>query len=350
MLESLEMGDQDDGRLSRISLFNETASVKVEDELIINGSSTGISNLNSTKYEWAIPLYRKMLSNHWIPEKVSLQEDKVTIKELSEHEDAANRDTLSFLIFLDSFQGNNLPNIRRFITSPSVANLISIQEFQETVHQQSYQYGLNELYPHFTREKIYNRWRDNPILKKRIKFISSIGEAFEKNPNLENFKRVIIANYILEGVLFYSGFNFYDQLASRGKLVQFSKMIDYIRTDELTHMGIFINIFKEIFDKSDHDMVYDMFRQGAEQEIEWCHDTYGNRILGVSESSSEKFVHWLVNNRLNRIQLAPLFPDVTNPYAHLADNTNTGTKRENFFETTVTEYSKSESVSGWNDF
>lgn len=336
--------------LKRISLFDEHASLNPDDESLINGSSTGISNLNSTKYGWAKSLYREMVGNHWIPEKVNMQEDKVTINELSEDEDAAVKDTLSYLIFLDSYQGNNLPNIRQFITAPAVANLISIQEFQEIIHQQSYQYLLESLYPNMAREKIYNRWRDNPILKRRIQFIAKIGEEFIANPCLQSFKKIVVANYILESLFFYSGFNLFDQLASRGKMVQTSKMIDYIRTDEFTHMGIFINIIKEMFDPEDKDMIYSMFREAAEQEIEWCLHIYGNRILGISEKSSIQFVHWLVNDRLRRIRLDPLFADVSNPYSHLSDNTDRGTKRENFFETTVTEYSRSEAIPGWEDF
>lgn len=336
--------------LKRISLFDETASLDPKDESIINGSSTGISNLNNTRYSWTNRIYRKMLENFWIPEKVNMQEDKVTINELSDAEDAAVKDTLSYLIFLDSYQGNNLPNIRQFITAPSVANLISIQEFQEIIHQQSYQYVLDSLYPHFTREKIYNRWRDNPVLKKRIKFIASIGEEFLANPTEQNFKKVVCANYILESVFFYSGFNLFDQLASRTKLVQTSKMIDYIRTDEMTHMGIFIHIIKEMFTDEDFEMLREMMLEAAAQEIEWCHHIYGNRILGISEKSSVQFVQWLANDRMKRVGQSAIFPEVDNPYSHLADNTATGTKRENFFETTVTEYSRSEAVPGWDSF
>lgn len=336
-----------------IKLFDETASIDPNDEHIFNGATTGISNLNNTKYEWANPLYRTMVANHWIPEKVNMTEDRVTIKNLTEEEDMAVQDTLSFLIFLDSFQGNNLPNIRKYITSPVVSNLIAVQEFQEIIHQQSYQYMLDALYPYFKREEIYNRWRDNKILLKRNKFIAAIADDFINNPTIKNFKRIIIANYILEGVLFYSGFNLFDQLASRGKLVQASKMIDYIRTDEMTHMGIFINIIKEIFtwnNREDIEMANAMFHDAAMQEIEWCHSNYGNKILGISEASSEQFVHWLVNDRMERIRLTPIFPKTENPYKHL-NETGGADRRQNFFEAAaVTEYVTASSVGGWDNF
>ena len=47
---------------------------------------------------------------------------------------------LSFLVFLDSIQTANLPNIGAYITANEVNLCLSIQAFQECVHSQSYSY------------------------------------------------------------------------------------------------------------------------------------------------------------------------------------------------------------------
>ena len=112
-------------------LFNEDGDDSPEMQQLINGCPTGISNLDENRFKWSNNLYRIMTGNFWIPEKVSLADDKVTIKELTDDEDEATRDTLSFLIFLDSYQCNNLPNLHKYITAPNVANLITIQQYQE---------------------------------------------------------------------------------------------------------------------------------------------------------------------------------------------------------------------------
>lgn len=329
------------------SLFDETARDGKEFQKIFGGETTGISNLNDVKYDWVAPTYRLMVGNHWVPEKVDLSKDKVTIKNLTQEEDEAVQNTLSFLIFLDSFQTNNLPNIKDYITTPAVGNLIAIQLFQEVIHSQSYQVILDALYPFMTREAIYNKWRTNPVLKARNKFIAKIADDFKAAPTKQNLKRVLIANFILEGIYFYQGFNFFYQLASRQKLVQTAKMIKYIENDEVTHLGLFGNIIREEMDPTgaDEQLIREMVREAVEHEITWCKDVYGNKILGISEQSSEQFVKWLGNDRLARLHLDPEYPDVTNPYKHLD-----GAKRENFFETTVTEYSKSDTVGGWDEF
>lgn len=333
--------------LKRVKLFNEFGGDSFPDQALFGGNPTGISNLNNVRYNWVNPLYRTMLANFWLPQKVSLIEDRVSVKTLTDDEDDSVRDTLSFLIFLDNFQSNNLPNIGEYITCPGVKNLIAIQTFQEVIHSETYQYIMEALYPSIERDAIYNRWRDNPLLKERNKFVASIADEFNDSPTEENLHKVLIANLVLEGVYFYQGFNLFDQLAHRGKIVGTAKEIDYIRRDELTHVGLFTNIIKEV--KPSVEIVHSLFEEGANQEIGWCKGTYGNKILGISTTSSENYVKWLVNDRLERINYPKLYDAVENPYKHITEASKEGSKRENYFETSVTSYDMADSVDGWDD-
>lgn len=333
--------------LERVKLFNEAGGDSFEDQALFGGNPTGISNLNNVRYGWVNPLYRTMLGNFWIPQKISLVDDRVTLKTLDAAEDEALRDTLSFLIFLDNFQVSNLPNVADYVTCPAVKNLLTIQAFQEVIHSETYQYIMEALYPSQERDAIYNRWRDNEALKRRNKFISDIAEEFIEKRDERSLHKILIANLVLEGVYFYQGFNYFDQLAHRGKLVGTAKEIDYIRRDELTHVGLFVNMIKEV--KPDIKLVHEIFSEGVSQEIEWCKQTYGNKILGISETSSEKYVKWLANDRLARIGYPALYENVENPYKHITESSKEGGKRENYFETSVTSYDTADSVSGWDD-
>lgn len=333
-----------------VKLFNEKGGDTFEDQLIIGGNPTGIANLNNVRYSWVQPLYRKMVGQFWIPQKVSLVEDRVSFKELDKAEEKAVRLTLSFLIFLDSFQVANLPNVAEYITCPAIRNLLAVQQFQEVIHSETYQYIMEALYPSMERDEIYNLWRDVPILKKRIKFIADIAERFKADPTEDNFKEVVIANFILEGLYFYQGFDFFHNLAHRKKLVQTDKEITYIQTDENTHLAIFINILKELDVKSFSAKVYAMVEQAVQHEIEWCHYNYGDNILGISKKSSEARVKVLANKRLVNLGLQPLYPAVVDPYKHIEDAQSTGGARGNFFEAAaITEYDTADSVSGWED-
>lgn len=333
--------------LEKSKLFNVEGNDDKVNQKIFGGNPTGILNLNNVKYSWVPSFWKVMLNNHWIPEKVSLVSDKNTIKELTEYERQAVKSTLGFLIFLDSLQVNNLPNIADYITCSGCKTLMTLQAFQEAVHSQSYQYILESLFNEEERNEIYDLWRDNPFLKKRNQYIAGQMQAFSDDPTEHNFKRVQIANLALEGIYFYQGFNLFDQLAGRKKLVGTQKVIDYIRTDEASHVALFTKIIHESMDTyKEREMIYEILGEAARQEIEWSQETYGDKILGISTSSSEQYIKYLTNQRLRALRLDPLFEDVMNPYLHLEVNS-----RSNFFESAaVTDYSQSGAIDGWDDF
>ena len=335
--------------LTHKKIFDEFGDDSTTARQMINGTATGILNLNSVKYQWAPKLLKIMINNFWVPEKVSLVDDKVTIKELTKDEMEAFKNTLSFLIALDSMQVSNLPNIADYITAPEVGGLFTVQAFQELIHSQSYQYLLQELFPNTEREEIYNHWRNNPLLLKRNKFIAGQYQKFIDHKTLENFKTAVAANFALESIYFYNGFQFFYQLAARNKVANVAKMIKYIENDEVTHVNMFANIIREIFDindDGDRKILLDNITEAAEQEIDWGKDIYGDRILGISQESTEGYVKYLANQRTKLLGLGVVFKGFTkNPYEYL-----NAEKRENFFETKVTEYSRSEAVDGWDDF
>lgn len=330
-------------------IFNEFGNDSLETRQVIGGNSTGIMNLNSVKYTWATKLQKIMLNNHWIPEKVSLADDRVTLKSLTEDEMYAFKRTNSFLIALDSMQMANIPRLSDYITSPEISGIFTLQAFQEYIHSLSYQYILNELFPSTEREEIYNLWRDDEMLLTRNKLIASHYQEFNDNPNKDTFKIALAADYALEGIYFYNGFNFFYQLASRNKIPNVAKVIKYIENDEVTHVSFMIYLIKEIFDlslESDVDIIVKALSEAVQQEILYAHDVYGDRILGISKQSSEEYVKYIANQRCKALGIPIIYKGFNkNPYQYL-DNT----KRENFFETSVTEYSQSTAVDGWDDF
>ena len=330
-------------------VFDADGNDSMESRSITGGKSTGIANLNSVKYKWASSLYKIMLNNFWIPEKISLVEDRNTIKELTPDELEAFKNTLSFLIALDSMQTANLPRMSAFITAPEVSAIYTIQEFQEMIHSQSYQYMLQELFPSYERDEIYDYWRTNPLLLKRNKMIASKYQSFIDNPTHDNFKVAVAADFALEGIYFYNGFNFFYQLASRNKVPNVAKMIRLIENDEVTHVSFMNYQVKELFDlqnEKDVALLTDTIKEATEQEIEWGKAIYGDKILGISEKSTEEYLKFLANQRSKLVGTGVLYKGFnTNPYAYLD-----GAKRENFFETKVVEYSQSTAVSGWDDF
>jgi ribonucleoside-diphosphate reductase beta chain len=154
-------------------IFNPAGNDDVANRTIIKGNSTGLFQLNATKYSWAKNLYQVMVGNFWLPEKVSgLGEDANQFKkELTADEQRAYKGILSFLRFLDSIQTVNLPNFSEYITAPEVNLILSIQAYQEAIHSQSYATILETVVDSADRDEIYYFWKTDKHLLERNEFI-----------------------------------------------------------------------------------------------------------------------------------------------------------------------------------
>lgn len=127
------------------------------------------------------------------------------------------------------------------------------------------------------------------------------------------------------------------------------RMISYIRRDELTHVTMFTNILREIKKEFpemwNEEIIYKMFSDAVDQEIQRAQHILGNNIIGINEHTTEIYTKRLANNRLGMIGLKPLYPDVTeNPYQHLDRLQDNNGEKTNFFESTVTNYSQSNAL------
>lgn len=343
-------------RINGKKLFNPGGSDDIASRKLTGGNSTNLFNLNNTKYPWATRMYKNMMENFWIPEKVDLTADVQDYTRLTDPERRAYDGILSFLVFLDSIQTNNVPRISDYITAPEVNLLLAIQTYQEAIHSQSYAYLIETLIPPDRRDGIYEFWRDDAVLYKRIEFIASVYQDFHDDDSPLNFARTLIANYLLESVYFYNGFNFFYLLSSRNLMPGSADIIRYINRDELTHVVMFKNIISGLRDERKglipDDLIYPMFEKAVEQEIQWTNHIIGDEILGITGSSTDQYTKFIANKRLKHLGLGPLYDGYDdNPYLHLekiADTEGNGDVKANFFESTVTSYNQSSAVSGWD--
>ena len=338
-------------------IFNPKGNDEVSARSIIKWNTTGLFQLNSTKYSRAKSMYQVMVWNFWIPEKVSwLWEDAIQLKSaLTTDEQRAYKWILSFLIFLDSIQTVNLPNFNDYITAPEINLILSIQAYQEAIHSQSYSVILETVVNAQERDEIYYFWRTDKHLLERNEFIGGIYQDFIDKPTDKSFFKWIIWNFLLESIYFYNGFAFFDTLADQGKMVATDRMINYIRRDELTHVTIFANIIKDIKaefpEVYDEKMLLDMMDTAVKQEIKWSKHILWEKIIGMGHENIENYTKWLANERLNMLGIRPLYENVvSNPYKHLDRLQDNNSEKWNFFESTVTNYAQSSTMNGSWEF
>ena len=335
-------------KINRKPLFNEFGDIEVSKKRMINGNTTNLNDFNNMKYGWVSDWYRQAMNNFWIPEEINLSQDLKDYFKLNEAERSAYDKILSFLIFLDSIQTANLSNISNYITASEVNLCLTIQAFQEAVHSQSYSYMLDTICSPEKRNEILYQWKDDKILLERNKFIGELYNNFLREPNKYNLVKTIMANYILEGIYFYSGFMFFYNLERNGKMPGSAQEIRYINRDENTHLWLFRNIIKELqkeepglFNDDLKKELVDMMKKGVKNEIAWGHYVIGDNIQGINKKLIEDYIKYLGNLRLSAIGLPKIYDGYDeNPALWVDVLADANAVKTDFFEAKSTAYAK----------
>lgn len=340
--------------LKRKTLFNENGDVDVNKRRLINGNTTNLNDFNNMKYAWASNWYRQAMNNFWIPEEINMSQDVKDYRVLPSAEKIAYDKILSFLIFLDSIQTANLPYVGEYVTANEVNLCLTIQAFQEAVHSQSYSYMLDTICSPEERTTILYQWKDDEHLLQRNKFIGDIYNEFQERKTPEQLAKTMIANYILEGVYFYSGFMFFYNLGRNGKMPGSVQEIRYINRDENTHLWLFRSMLLELQKENpelfteEHKKIYcNMIREGAEQEIQWGEYVIGDEIDGLNRQMVRDYIMYLANTRARSIGLGSIFDghDEEPPSMKwVSQYSNANLIKTDFFEAKPSAYSKSTAI------
>ena len=331
--------------MDRKKIYNPESNEHVNDRRIFGGNPTGIFELNDIKYQWAYNLWEMMLNNTWFPKEVDMTQDAKDYKILTDMEKTAYDKALSQLIFMDSLQTNNLiDNVNPYVTAPEINLILVRQSFEEALHSQSYAVMVDSISQN--SEEIYELWRRDMMLKSKNDSIAAVYQELAKNPTEHNFVKACFANQILEGIYFYSGFTYIYTLARSGKMLGSAQMIRFIQRDEVTHLVLFQNMINslkrerpDLFTEKLKEEVYEMFKKAVELEAAWGKYITQGQILGLTNEIVEQNIKYLADSRLTAVGFEKLY-NVTHPIKWVDDFAKFNDQKTNFFEGTVTNYSK----------
>lgn len=340
-----------DNKLKRNTLFNPSGDTDLRLRRMIGGNTTNLNDFNNMKYSWVSDWYRQSMNNFWIPEEINLSQDFKDYPRLDKAERTAYDKILSFLVFLDSLQSNNLPTVSEYITANEVNLCLHIQAFQECIHSQSYSYMLDTICSPEERNDILYQWKTDEHLLNRNKFIGDCYNEFHEKRDKFSLMKTLIANFILEGIYFYSGFMFFYNLSRNGKMSGSAQEIRYINRDENTHLWLFRSIILEL-KKEEPDMftpdrikVYeDMMREGVRQEIAWGQYVIGNDVQGLNEQMVSDYIRYLGNLRWSGLGFGFLYDDNRKEPENMkwvGQYSNANMVKTDFFEAKSTAYAKS---------
>lgn len=340
--------------LKRKPLFNEHGDSDVRLRRMINGNTTNLNDFNNMKYTWVSNWYRQAMNNFWIPEEINMNQDIKDYRNLSVAEKNAYDKTLSFLIFLDSIQTANLPNVGDYITANEINLCLTIQAFQEAVHSQSYSYMLDTICSPQERSDILYQWRNDEHLLNRNKFIGDLYNDFIEHKDGVHLMKTMMANYILEGIYFYSGFMFFYNLGRMGKMPGSVQEIRYINRDENTHLWLFRSMILELQKEEPQlftpELIEEykaMLKQGVEEEISWGAYVLGDEIEGLTMQMVKDYIYYLGNLRSESLGFGILYPGYETEPASMewvSMYANANLIKTDFFEAKSSAYAKSSAL------
>jgi len=331
--------------MDRKRIYNPNSTESANDRKIFGGNPTGIFELNNIKFQWAYNLWEMMLNNTWFPKEVDMTTDARDYKLLTLEEKNAYDKALSQLIFMDSLQTNNvIDNVNPYITAPEINLILVRQSFEEALHSQSYAVMVDSISTNSA--EIYDLWRKDMMLKHKNDAIARVYEELSANPTEHNLLKSFFANQILEGIYFYSGFAYIYTLARSGKMLGSAQMIRFIQRDEVTHLVLYQNMINtmrkerpDLFSQQLEEEVIAMVKEAVVLEVQWGQYITQGQILGLTDDILEQYIKYLADERLSAVGMQKLY-NVAHPIKWVDDFAKFNDQKTNFFEGTVTNYSK----------
>ena len=332
--------------IDKKKIYNPESNETLGDRKVFGGNPHGILNFTKAKYQWALKLWDLMEANTWFPKEVDTTDDVRDYNfNLTQAEKRMYDLVWSQLISMDSFQTNNLAdNINPYITAPEINAILVRQAYEEANHSKSYAVMVEAICEN--TDLIYEMEKHDVVLKKKNDYISSVYEDLAGDVTEEKLVLAMVANQILEGIYFYSGFTAIYALARAGKMLGSAQMIRFIQRDEITHLLLFQNMINtvkkerpDLFSEKIINKIYEMFEKAGELEIEWGKYITQNQIMGFTDDIITDYIHYLVDQRLTAIGLKKKY-DVKHPIKWVDDFAKFNDQKSNFFESKVTNYSK----------
>jgi len=321
--------------------------IDISKRKLIEGETNNLMALHPLKHAWAKEVFDKMRTNSWHESEVDLSGDAKQYQTgvLNEGNLFCYTKALAFLSNLDGIQFNSLTtNIGRWITSPEVQMCISRQVFEEAQHVVSYDAMISSI--GFDPESIYYAFETDSVLSDKNEFITRSSQLLGKGFTPQNFAKAIVANVALEGIYFFSGFLNFFNLERQGLMRGSAKMIRFILRDEITHMNLFVNMWKTL--KSERPELFtpellsdcrEIIKLATEHEIAWGKYIISHGVLGLTDSISESFIKDLANKRTLLLELGEIPYKGNVNLAPWFDKASSGEVEENFFESKVSTYS-----------
>jgi len=286
-------------------------------------------------------LYKKQVSNFWVPEEIDFSQDK--FDELTTDEQHFIKNILAFFASSDGLVNENIQvNFLKDIEIFEITVCYDYQKMIENCHNESYSLLIDTyITDESEKTKLLNAIETIPAIQKKANWI--IKHINDDSCSLA--KRLIIF-CIVEGIMFSGSFCAIFWLKKQGKMHGLTFSNELIARDESQHCELGVELYKLIVNKLTQKQMYQIFNEAIDIETEFICDSIPCSLIGMNSELMSQYIKFVSDRLLVQLGYKKLFK-ATNPF----DFMELGSVKNvsNFFERRVSEYSKSGVMMNAND-
>ena len=306
---------------------------KPVNEKIFLGDYGHYLRIDSISHEVARTLKEASEGNTWFSKEIDYKSDKTKFSSLPEDVQRAFKLNIAYQTLMDSGVTSGISSImNRIVTSPIWSILYSRIAIEETIHAESYSYGLSEVFCHQATETLDLVYNDDFVKTRMAKEVELFDSVDKLNSNpMENvfdndmtemkqaILKLLFGIYLLEGIKFPFSFlvtfvinNNYDNA-----IAGFTRTLKLIAHDELNvHVPTGLAVmrilkseeeqgFTELFKSGWFEkMALEMLEKTVDEEVKWGKYLFdGKNVKGINSAVSENFIKYWAGQRLNALDI-----------------------------------------------
>lgn len=304
------------------------------------------------EYPWAYEAWLLQQQIHWLPEEVPLADDVMDWKR-NLNESEKNLLTQIFRFFTQAdIEVNNcyMSHYSRTFKSTEVRMMLAAFSNIETVHIAGYSYLLDTI---GMPEIEYSAFLEYKAMKDKYDYM----HGFNVDSKDDIALTLAAFGAFTEGLQLFASFAILLNFQRFGKMKGMGQIVSWSVRDESLHTENIIKLFHTFMNENPEvnrpeikDKLYQICRDIVSIEDNFI-DLAFEMPEGIQDLTSEQvkeYIRYIADLRLTQLGLDPIYNIKDNPLPWLVEILN-GLEFANFFETRVTEYTKSATRGTWEE-
>jgi ribonucleoside-diphosphate reductase beta chain len=344
-------------------LDKEKARARLAGKKVINGTRTAELNILPLKYHEAYRIYKQMKANHWEPDVIDMNKDCAlwNSDKLSLRERWIIEMGVGYFSAAEGIVGDSVLHvIEDNLTAAELKHASLRQIAEESIHMDSLLHIISSL--NIDLDEVTAKFQDIDSIRRKNEYITrhmpelKMGIDLTITENKQKFAKAIFGiTQVMEGTQFYALFAMILSLHRQNKMTGIGQMFQYTLRDETNHIALGRYILEKLIEENPdiwtnefQNELVSFMREGVELEKEFVLDCLPEDIVGMTQKDFLEFVDYIADRRLESLGLPALSEIKNNPFQWL-DEVIFLKKEKNFFETRVTEYQTSGSITNTNE-